>query len=295
MVKISFVQKPYRKSMMQLWGANVLASPSDKTNAGRSILAGDPDSQGSLGIAISEAVEDTATHKDTHYALGSVLNHVCMHQTVIGLEAKEQLKLAGEGLPDVVIACHGGGSNFAGIAFPFVAEKIAGKQVRAMAVEPTSCPSLTKGVYAFDYGDTTKLGPIAKMYTLGHDFVPPGIHAGGLRYHGGSPLVAQLVHAGLVEARAVGQLACFEAAVQFAGTEGIIPAPESSHAIRAAIDEAIQAKEERKERVILFNLSGHGHVDMAAFDAYFAGDLEDYAYPGEKVKEALSKLPKVVL
>jgi tryptophan synthase beta chain len=295
MVKVSFTQKPYRKSMMQLWGANVVASPSDQTNAGRSILAADPGSQGSLGIAISEAVEDTVTHKDTHYALGSVLNHVCMHQTVIGLEAKEQLKLAGEGLPDVVIACHGGGSNFAGIAFPFVAEKMAGKQVRALAVEPSSCPSLTKGVYAYDYGDTTKLGPIAKMYTLGHDFVPPGIHAGGLRYHGGSPLVAQLVHAGVVEARAVGQLACFEAAVQFAGTEGIVPAPESSHAIRAAIDEALQAKEEQKERVILFNLSGHGHVDMAAYDAYFAGELEDYAYPGEKVKEALSRLPKVVL
>jgi tryptophan synthase beta chain len=295
MVRVSFTQKPYRKSMMQLWGANVVPSPSDQTNAGRSILAQNPDSQGSLGIAISEAVEDTATHKDTHYALGSVLNHVCMHQTVIGLEAKEQLKLAGEGLPDVVIACHGGGSNFAGIAFPFVAEKIAGKKVRALAVEPSSCPSLTKGVYAFDYGDTTKLGPIAKMYTLGHDFEPPGIHAGGLRYHGGSPLVAQLVNAGVVEARAVGQLACFEAAVQFSRTEGIIPAPESSHAIRAAIDEALQAKEEQKERVILFNLSGHGHVDMAAYDAYFAGVLEDYAYPAEKVKEALSKLPKVVL
>ncbi len=295
MVKISFTQKPYRKSMMQLWGANVVASPSDQTNAGRSVLAGDPDCQGSLGIAISEAVEDAATHETTRYALGSVLNHVCMHQTVIGLEAKEQLQLAGEGLPDVVIACHGGGSNFAGIAFPFVAEKIAGKKVRALAVEPSSCPSLTKGVYEFDYGDTTKIGPIAKMYTLGHDFVPPGIHAGGLRYHGASPLVSQLVHAGLVEARAVGQLACFEAAVQFAGTEGIIPAPESSHAIRGAIDEALKAKEEQKERVILFNLSGHGHVDMAAYDAYFAGDLEDYAYPGERVKAALSKLPKVAL
>jgi len=295
MVKVSFTQKPYRKSMMQLWGAQVIASPSELTNAGRSILAKDPASQGSLGIAISEAVEDAATHDDTRYALGSVLNHVCLHQTVIGQEAKEQLKLAGEGLPDVVIACHGGGSNFAGLAFPFVAEKIAGKKVRAMAVEPTSCPSLTQGVYAFDYGDTTKLGPIAKMYTLGHDFMPPGIHAGGLRYHGASPLVSQLVHAGLVEARAVGQTACFEAAVQFARTEGIIPAPESSHAIRAAIDEALKAKEEGKERVILFNLSGHGHVDMAAYDAYFAGHLEDYAYPAERVQEALARLPKVVL
>ncbi len=295
MVKVSFTQKPYRKSMMQLWGANVLASPSDKTNAGRSILAQDPNSSGSLGIAISEAVEDAATHEDTKYSLGSVLNHVCMHQTVIGLEAKEQLKLAGEGLPDVVIGCHGGGSNFAGISFPFVAEKLAGKQLRALAVEPSSCPTLTKGVYEFDYGDTTKLGPIAKMYTLGHDFMPPGIHAGGLRYHGASPLVSQLVHAGVVEARAVGQVGCFEAAVQFAQTEAIIPAPESSHAIRAAIDEALKAKEEGKERVILFNLSGHGHVDMAAYDAYFAGALEDYAYPGELVQEALSRLPKVVL
>jgi tryptophan synthase beta chain len=295
MVKVSFTQKPYRKSMMQLWGAKVLPSPSDQTNAGRSVLAADPNSNGSLGIAISEAVEDAATHGDTHYALGSVLNHVCMHQTVIGQEAKEQLKLAGEGLPDVVIACHGGGSNFAGIAFPFVAERIAGKKVRALAVEPTSCPTLTKGVYAFDYGDTTKLGPIAKMYTLGHDFMPPGIHAGGLRYHGASPLVSQLVNAGLVEARAVGQTACFEAAVQFAGTEGIIPAPESSHAIRGAIEEALKAKEEQKERVILFNLSGHGHVDMGAYDAYFAGALEDYAYPAERVQEALSRLPKVVL
>jgi tryptophan synthase beta chain len=295
MVKVSFGQKPYRKSMMQLWGAKVLASPSTQTNAGRSVLAQDPDSNGSLGIAISEAVEDAATHDDTHYALGSVLNHVCLHQTVIGQEAKEQLKLAGEGLPDVVIGCHGGGSNFAGIAFPFLAEKAAGKSLRALAIEPTSCPTLTKGVYAFDYGDTTKLGPVAKMYTLGHDFMPPGIHAGGLRYHGASPLVSQLVHAGLVEAKAVGQIACFEAAVQFAQTEAIIPAPESSHAIRGAIDEALQAKEEGKERVILFNLSGHGHVDMAAYDAYFAGALEDYAYPSERVQQALSRLPKVAL
>jgi tryptophan synthase beta chain len=295
MVKVSFTQKPYRKSMMQLWGAQVIASPSELTNAGRSILKADAASQGSLGIAISEAVEDAATHEDTRYALGSVLNHVCLHQTIIGQEAKEQLALAGEGLPDVVIGCHGGGSNFAGLAFPFLAEKMAGKQLRALAVEPSSCPSLTKGVYAFDYGDTTKLGPIAKMYTLGHDFMPPGIHAGGLRYHGASPLVSQLVHAGVVEARAVGQTSCFEAAVQFARTEAIIPAPESSHAIRAAIDEALKAKEEAKERVILFNLSGHGHVDMAAYDAYFAGHLDDYAYPAERVQEALTRLPKIVL
>ena len=294
MVRVSYEQKPYRKSMMQLWGAEVFASPSDRTNAGRAILAKDPTSQGSLGIAISEAVEDAATHEDTRYSLGSVLNHVCMHQTVIGLEAKEQLKLAGD-YPDVVIGCHGGGSNFAGIAFPFVADKAAGKNVRVVAIEPTSCPTLTKGVYAFDYGDTAKMAPIAKMYTLGHDFMPPGIHAGGLRYHGASPLVSQLVNAGVVEARAAPQLACFEAAVQFARTEGIIPAPESSHAIRGAIDEALEAKKEGKPRVILFNLSGHGHVDMAAYDAYFAGKLEDYEYPAEKVQESLRHLPKVAV
>jgi tryptophan synthase beta chain len=278
--------------MMQLWGAKVIASPSPETNAGRAILAKDPNSTGSLGIAISEAVEDAATREDTHYSLGSVLNHVCMHQTVIGLEAKEQLKLAGD-YPDVVIGCHGGGSNFAGIAFPFVADKSAGKKVRILAVEPTSCPTLTKGVYAFDYGDTAKMAPIAKMYTLGHDFMPPGIHAGGLRYHGASPLVSQLLAAGVIEAKAVPQLASFEAAVQFARTELIIPAPESSHAIRGAIDEALRAKEEGKERTILFNLSGHGHVDMAAYDAYFAGQLEDFEYPAEKVKESLAHLPKV--
>jgi tryptophan synthase beta chain len=292
MVKVSFQQKPYRKSMMQLWGAKVIASPSPETNAGRSILAKDPQSQGSLGIAISEAVEDAATREDTRYSLGSVLNHVCMHQTVIGLEAKEQLKLAGD-YPDVVIGCHGGGSNFAGISFPFVADKAAGKKVRIVAVEPTSCPTLTKGVYAFDFGDTAQMAPIAKMYTLGHDFMPPGIHAGGLRYHGAAPLVSQLLAAGVIEARAVPQLAAFDAAVQFARTELIIPAPESSHAIRGAIDEALQAKEEGKERTILFNLSGHGHVDMAAYDAYFAGQLEDFEYPAEKVKESLAHLPKV--
>ncbi|HTP50971.1 MAG TPA: TrpB-like pyridoxal phosphate-dependent enzyme [Anaeromyxobacteraceae bacterium] len=292
MVKVSFLQKPYRKSMMQLWGAEVIASPSDRTNAGRGILAKDPESQGSLGIAISEAVEDAATHPDTRYALGSVLNHVCMHQSVIGLEAKEQLKLAGD-YPDVVVGCHGGGSNFAGVAFPFVADKAAGKKVRLVAAEPASCPTLTKGVYTFDFGDTAQMAPIAKMYTLGHDFMPPGIHAGGLRYHGASPLVSQLVSAGVIEAKAVGQLACFDAAVTFARSEGIIPAPESSHAIRVAIDEAERAQQEGKERVILFNLSGHGHVDMAAYDAYFAGKLEDFDYPADKVREALARLPKV--
>ena len=294
MVKVSYNQKPYRKSMMQLWGAEVIPSPSERTNAGRSILAQYPDSNGSLGIAISEAVEDAATREDTRYALGSVLNHVCLHQTIIGLEAKEQLKIAGD-YPDVVIGCHGGGSNFAGIAFPFVADKAHGKNIRIVATEPTSCPTLSKGVYEFDYGDTAKMAPISKMYTLGHDFMPPGIHAGGLRYHGASPLVSQLVHEGIVEAVAVPQIACFEAAVQFSRCEGIIPAPESSHAIRGAIDEALRAKEEGKERTILFNLSGHGHVDMAAYDAYFAGQLEDYEYPAEAIEESLAHLPKVSL
>ena len=292
MVKVSYGQKPYRKSMMQLWGAEVFPSPSDRTNAGRAILADDPDNQGSLGIAISEAVEDAATHEDTRYSLGSVLNHVCLHQTIIGLEAKEQLKIAGD-YPDVVIGCHGGGSNFAGIAFPFISDKANGKDVRVLAVEPASCPTLTKGVYEFDYGDTAKMAPISRMYTLGHDFMPPGIHAGGLRYHGAAPLVSQLVHEGVVETRAVPQIACFEAAVLFARTESIIPAPESSHAIRGAIDEALLAKEEGKEKTILFNLSGHGHVDMAAYDAYFNNELTDYEYPEAAIKESLSHLPKV--
>ena len=294
MVNVSYQQKPYRKSMMQLWGAEVIPSPSERTNAGRAILEKDPQSHGSLGIAISEAVEDAATHEDTRYCLGSVLNHVCLHQTVIGLEAKEQMTLAGD-YPDVVIGCHGGGSNFAGLAFPFVADKAAGKELRIQAVEPLSCPTLTKGVYAFDYGDTAKMAPIARMFTLGHDFMPPGIHAGGLRYHGASPLVSQLLDAGVIEARAVGQVECFEAAVLFAKAEGIIPAPESTHAIRAAFDEALLAREEGQEKTILFNLSGHGHVDMAAYDAFFAGGLENYAYPTEAVEESLKSLPKVEL
>ncbi len=292
MVKVSYGQKPYRKSMMQLWGADVLPSPSDQTNAGRSILAADPDCPGSLGIAISEAVEDAATHDDTRYALGSVLNHVCLHQTIIGLEAKEQLAMVGE-TPDVVIGCHGGGSNFAGISFPFIADKANGQDIKIVAYEPSSCPTLTKGTYAFDYGDTAKMAPISKMYTLGHDFMPPGIHAGGLRYHGASPLVSQLLHEGVIEAQAVPQNECFEAAVLFARTESIIPAPESSHAIRGAIIEALQAKEEGKEKTILFNLSGHGHVDMTAYDDYFSGSLEDYEYPAEAIKESLSHLPEI--
>ncbi|NVN90746.1 MAG: TrpB-like pyridoxal phosphate-dependent enzyme [Desulfuromonadales bacterium] len=294
MVKISCTQKPYRKSMMQLWGATVIPSPSEFTNAGRSILAHDPDCNGSLGIAISEAVEDAATHADTNYALGSVLNHVCLHQTVIGQEAKEQLKIAGD-YPDVVIACCGGGSNFAGLAFPFISDRANGKQVRCLAVEPASCPTLTKGVYAFDYGDTAKMAPISMMYTLGHDFMPPGIHAGGLRYHGESPLVSQLYHAGQIEAKSYKQNSCFEGALLFSRCEGIVPAPESSHAVRAAIDEAVLAKEEGKERTILFGLSGHGQLDMGAYDAYLSGNLEDYEYSSELVQQSLERLPKITL
>lgn len=294
MVKVSYFQKPYRKSMMQMWGATVFPSPSEQTNAGRAALVADPNSNGSLGLAISEAVEDAATHDDTNYALGSVLNHVCLHQTVIGQEAIEQFRMIGD-YPDVVIACCGGGSNFAGMAFPFLADKASGKQVRCVAVEPSSCPTLTKGIYDFDYGDTAKLGPIAKMYTLGHDFMPPGIHAGGLRYHGESPLVSQLYSAGLIEARSLMQTACFEGALQFAKNEGIVPAPESSHAVRAAIDEALIAKEEGKEKTILFNLSGHGFMDMTAYDSYLSGDLVDYEYPAEMVQKSLANLPKVEL
>ncbi|GEJ56800.1 TrpB-like pyridoxal phosphate-dependent enzyme [Anaeromyxobacter diazotrophicus] len=294
MVKVSYQQKPYRKSMMQLWGAQVFASPSAETEAGRAALAADPGNPGSLGLAISEAVEDALAHEDTHYALGSVLNHVLLHQTVVGLEAKEQLRAAGD-YPDVVLACHGGGSNFGGLALPFVADRAAGRQVRLVACEPSSCPTLTKGVYAFDYGDTARMAPIVKMYTLGHDFMPPGIHAGGLRYHGASPLVSQLLAAGQLEARAFPQRPCFEAAVTFARTEGIVPAPESSHAIRGAIEEAERAREEGRERVILFGLSGHGQLDMAAYDAYLSGRLDDFHYPEEKLRASLERLPKISL
>lgn len=292
MVKVSYQQKPYRRSFMQTFGADVIASPSNLTNCGRGILEKDPDCTGSLGIAISEAVEDAATHADTNYALGSVLNHVCLHQTIIGLEAKKQLEMVDE-YPDVVFACCGGGSNFSGIAFPFLMDKFKGTSIRAVAVEPTACPTLTKGVFAYDYGDTAKVAPITKMYTLGHDFVPAGIHAGGLRYHGDSPIVSQLYHDGLIEAQAYGQKACFEAAVMFARAEGIVPAPESSHAIRAAIDEALKAKEEGKEQVILFCLSGHGYFDFSAYDNYFAGRLDNVEYSEEAVKESMKHLPKI--
>jgi len=293
MVKVSYHQKPYRRSMIHLWGAEVIPSPSDTTASGRAILAGDPESPGSLGIAISEAVEIAATRDDTNYSLGSVLNHVLLHQTVIGQECLAQMELA-DAYPDVVIACVGGGSNFAGIAFPFIGEKVKhGKDVRIIASEPAACPTLTRGIYAFDYGDTAKLTPIVKMHTLGHDFVPPGIHAGGLRYHGMSPLVSLAKEHGLIEAEALPQTECFEAAVQFARTEGIIPAPESSHALASAVRVANECKESGDEKTILFNLSGHGHFDMAAYDAYLGGSLEDYAYPEERIKEAMKNLPKV--
>jgi tryptophan synthase beta chain len=296
MVKVSYEQKPFRRSMMHTWGAEVFASPTDMTNAGRKILAEDPNSQGSLGIAISEAVEEAATRADTNYALGSVLNHVCHHQTIIGLEAKKQFEKIGE-YPDVVIACCGGGSNFAGAAFPFLADKAAGdaraKDLRLVAVEPTSCPTLTKGHYAYDFGDTVGLTPLMLMYTLGHDFMPPGIHAGGLRYHGDSPLVSQLYHEGMIEAVAVPQLATFEAGVQFARAEGIIPAPESCHAVRGCIDEALRCKATGEPKTLFFNLSGHGHLDLASYDKYFSGSLEDYAYPEHEIEAALHRLPKV--
>ncbi len=292
MVKVSYDQKPFRRSMMQTWGAQVLASPSERTESGRKILARDPNSPGSLGIAISEAVEEAASRPDTNYTLGSVLNHVLLHQTVIGLEAKKQFEKVGD-YPDVVLAPCGGGSNFGGVAFPFLADKAAGKEVRLVAVEPTSCPTLTRGHYAYDFGDSVGLTPLLKMYTLGHDFVPPGIHAGGLRYHGDSALVSQLYNEGLVEAVAVPQLATFEAGVAFARAEGIIPAPESNHAIRVAIDEALRCKQTGEAKTIFFNLSGHGHFDMGSYDRYFAGELEDYAYPEEAIHEALEHLPKI--
>lgn len=292
MVKVSYEQKPYRRSMMQTWGAEVFASPTDMTESGRKILAADPNSQGSLGIAISEAVEEAANRSDTNYALGSVLNHVCLHQTIIGEEAKKQLALVDE-YPDVVIGCCGGGSNFAGVAFPFFADKAAGKEVRLVAAEPSSCPTLTKGVYAYDWGDAVGLTPLMLMYTLGHDFMPPGIHAGGLRYHGDSALLSQLYHEKLIEAAAIPQLETFEAGVQFARTEGIVPAPESCHAIAAAIREANTCTETGEPKTILFNLSGHGHFDMSAYDRYFSGELEDFHYPAAAVEESLHHLPKI--
>jgi len=294
MVKISYQQKPHRRTIMQTFGANVTASPSDKTQAGRSILAKNPDSTGSLGIAISEAVEAAATSGGKYkYALGSVLNHVLMHQTVIGQEALKQLELAGE-YPDVVIGCAGGGSNFSGVALPFVRNNLtAGKKTRIVAVEPAACPSLTRGKYAYDFGDTVGMAPLVKMYTLGHDFVPPPLHAGGLRYHGMASIVCELYDQGLIEARVVPQRETFNAATQFARAEGIVPAPEPSHAIAATIKEALDAKAAGEKRVILFNLCGHGHFDMSAYEAYLSGKLEDYEYPQEEIDAAMAALPVV--
>lgn len=294
MVRSSYAQKPYRKIMMQVWGAECIPSPSTRTNAGRMILEKYPDTSGSLGIAISEAVEDAATHKNTNYSLGSVLNHVCMHQTVIGQEARLQLAKE-DSYPDVVIGCVGGGSNFAGISLPFAGDKLTGKQpdVDLVAVEPAACPTLTKGVYTYDYGDVAGLTPLLKMYTLGHDFIPPAIHAGGLRYHGDSPLVSRLVHDGVMRAVAYHQNEVFDAAQLFAQSEGIIIAPETAHAVKAVIDEALQCRESGEEKVILFNNSGHGNFDLSAYDAYLQGKLEDYEYPADLIRESLARIPKV--
>ncbi len=294
MVKISYQQKPYRRVMMQIHGAEVFASPTDRTQYGRSVLAEYPDTPGSLGIAISEAVETAATSGGTKkYSLGSVLNHVLLHQTVVGEEAIKQMDLAGE-YPDVVIGCVGGGSNYAGLAYPFLRDKLRnGSNTRFVAVEPTATPTFTKGPYAYDYGDTAKMAPIVKMFTLGHDFVPPPIHAGGLRYHGMAPSLSALYDAGYIEAVAVPQLTTFAAAMLFANSEGIIPAPETAHAVRVAIDEALDAKEKGEKRVILFNFSGHGHFDMAAYQAYLGGGLVDYEHPAEAIQAALEKLPQV--
>ncbi len=293
MVRVSYQQKPYRRFLMETYGASIVPSPSQDTNAGRKFLAEDPENPGSLGMAISEAMEDAAGREDTKYSLGSVLNHVLLHQTVVGEEALAQMAKAGE-YPDVVIGCIGGGSNFSGLAFPFVRERLtAGRNTRFIAVEPEASPSVTRGEYTYDFGDTAQMTPLLKMYTLGHTFMPPAIHAGGLRYHGMAPLVSLLCEQGVIEAVAVHQVPTFAAAVQFARTEGIIPAPESAHAIRVAIDEALRCRESGERKTILFNLSGHGHFDMAAYEAYFSGRLQDYAYPREQVLEALAKVPRL--
>ncbi|WP_210396162.1 TrpB-like pyridoxal phosphate-dependent enzyme [Motiliproteus sediminis] len=293
MVKVSYNQKPYRRALMETYGARCVPSPSMETAAGRAILAADPQSRGSLGIAISEAVELAAQRDDTKYALGSVLNHVMLHQTVIGLEAMEQMVMA-DADPDVVIGCAGGGSNFAGLAFPYIGRNLReGKNTRIVAAEPAACPTLTRGTFAYDFGDTAHLTPLTKMHTLGNSFMPPGFHAGGLRYHGMSPLVSHAKELGLLEAVALPQTRCFEAAVQFARAEGIVPAPESSHAVRAAIDEALDAKAKGEERTILFCLSGHGHFDMQAYTDYFAGNLNDITYDENLLQQALAELPKV--
>ncbi len=293
MVKVSYNQKPYRRVMMETWGANVVASPSTDTNIGKQILAEDPNSPGSLGIAISEACEDAFSREDTCYTLGSVLNHVILHQSIIGLETQKQLEKADEEV-DILIGCVGGGSNFGGIAVPFVAEKIKkGKKTQIIAVEPTACPSMTKGPYTWDFGDVAGMAPIVKMFTLGHSFIPSPIHAGGLRYHGMSPLISHLHKLGLIEARAVDQKSTFESAIKFARSEGIIPAPEPSHAIKVLIDEALKCKESGEKKTIVMNLSGHGHFDLSAYDQFIHGKLEADAYSEDSVQKALAKLPKV--
>lgn len=293
MVKVSYQQKPYRRVVMETFGADVYASPSEHTQAGRTFLAADPDSNGSLGMAISEAVEDAATSGgEAKYSLGSVLNHVCLHQTIIGLEAKKQMEKAGA-YPDVVIGCVGGGSNFAGLSFPFLRDKINGKDVRAVGCEPTSCPTLTRGLYAYDFGDTSGMTPLLAMFTLGHTFMPPGIHAGGLRYHGAAPLLCKLVKDGIMEAVAFDQLEVFKSAEVFARAEGIIPAPESAHALHGWINEAQKAKDEGKERVLLVGLSGHGFLDLASYDAYHRGELVNFPLPQDAIDKALLELPKV--
>jgi tryptophan synthase beta chain len=294
MVKISYEQKPYRRIMMETWGANCVASPSEDTETGRKILKEDPECTGSLGMAISEAIEDAFSRDDTHYSLGSVVNHVLLHQTVVGQEAVKQLEKA-DAYPDIIIGCIGGGSNFAGVYLPFVKDKISGKKpnLQIINVEPQACPTVTKGPYAWDYGDVAGMAPICLMNTLGHSFVPPPVHAGGLRYHGMAPIICHLHKLGFVEARAVYQIPTFEAAVQFARTEGIIPAPEPAHAIKVVIDEALKCKESGEKKNILLALSGHGHFDLGAYDKYLSGELEDYEYPKEKVEEALKQLPQV--
>jgi tryptophan synthase beta chain len=295
MVKVSYEQKPYRRALMETWGAQVVASPSNDTNAGRAMLAADPNCTGSLGLAISEAVEDCVTSPvPTKYSLGSVLNHVLMHQSVIGLETKRQLDMAGV-YPDVVVGCIGGGSNFAGFAYPFIGDKLNGKapDLRVVAVEPAAAPSLTRGVYAYDFGDTSMMTPLVKMYTLGHGFMPAPIHAGGLRYHGMASSICELYRHKVIEARAVQQRATFEAGIFFARTEGIVPAPEAAHAVRGAIDEAIKCREEGVSRTIAFNLCGHGHFDMAAYDRYLRGDIQDYELPQSEIEKAQTELPVV--
>ncbi|RUM34770.1 MAG: TrpB-like pyridoxal phosphate-dependent enzyme [Desulfobulbus sp.] len=290
MVRCSYDQKPYRKSIMHTFGADIVASPSEDTEIGREVLAKDPNTPGSLGIAISEALEDAASREDTNYALGSVLNHVILHQSIIGLEAKKQMEIAGE-YPDVVVGCCGGGSNFAGLMGPFVPDYLDGKKIKFVGYEPASCPSMTSGKLAYDSGDVAMRTPLLYMHTLGHDFMPPGIHAGGLRYHGMAPIISALIRDNIIEPKSVHQLECFEAGVLFARTEGIIPAPETTHAIRGAIIEAMKDPDDPK--TILFNFSGHGLIDMAAYDAYFNGELHDYSYPTEAIAESLAKLPKI--